>query len=58
MEQSYPGIKASLVSDETTHGLRPGLEIRLDGHDLVTGVRTRVPEGSIVYFVPAQAGGS
>ncbi len=58
MEQSYPGSKASLVSDETTHGLRPGSEIRLDGHDLGTGVRTKVPEGAIVYFVPAQAGGS
>ena len=44
MEESYPGIKVSLVSDETTHGLRPGSEIRLDGHDLVTGVRTKVPE--------------
>ncbi len=57
LEAAYPGVRERLVSDETTHGLRPGLAVWLDGHDLASGVRTRVPEGSTVYFVPAQAGG-
>ena len=57
LEERHPGIKARLVSDETTHGLRPGLAIWLDGHDLASGTRTKVPPDSTVYFVPAQAGG-
>ena len=57
LEERYPGVKARLVSDETSHGLRPGLAIWLNGHDLASGVRTRVDPDSTVYFVPAQAGG-
>ena len=54
LEQKHPGIKARLVDGEE---LRPGLALYVDGAEMDTGLRTKLVEGSKVYFLAAQAGG-
>ncbi len=55
LEKEYPGLKELIVQDG---GVRPGLQLAVDGVLSATGLMAKVPEGSEVHILPALGGGA
>lgn len=54
LETRFPGLMARLCDGDV---LRPGLMVAVGGRMSKLGLRTPVPEGAEVHFLPALGGG-
>lgn len=54
LESRFPGIREKLCSDT---GMKPGLNVAVDGNISGRGLRQKVAGNSEVHFLPAIGGG-